>query len=296
MKWLKHLLRKLLGLKTDSGTTKPAREKTMNNRSMKLALFNLNVTRRLTNKHTGEVLSISRVSNAVLDTTYEATMHAMATGEFSPGIATGQSRHVNRIYFFLDGASNAGNKPSDDTVGVDLIDGGDASKGSAKWTSYIEPESTVTVTMLTLGRIWGDDTPPNIGYASVSDGQEVTNEQRYTIEWEISIAKLFVETIGAENITSSAADLSGGAVRLIDEDITERGFVIDTASQDNPGNVAPAQTAYGTVIDEVGTYGSGIYDLNAGSLIADTQYFVRAFAKINGIYVYGNEIDFTTLA
>ena len=149
--------------------------------------FKLNVTKILTDKKTGKILSQKKSSNGIENEFFYAAMRAAASGIFAPS-GHGEDRSINYIGFEIEGLGGAeaiGNRPSDDMDGVDLIDGGDGTKAIAIWTAYVEPSETTTYISNSLGFNNGSA----IRYATDTDNQEVTNAQRYTIEWEITASE-----------------------------------------------------------------------------------------------------------
>jgi hypothetical protein len=83
--------------------------------------------------------------------------------------------------------------------------------------------------------------------------------------------------------------LLGGAYPSI------RGFVYDTATHSDPGNLSPAASAYSTNSTESGNFTTGAYTRNLQSLTKGTTYYVRACAYNSYGWAYSSEISFTTL-
>jgi len=116
------------------------------------------------------------------------------------------------------------------------------------------------------------------------------------INYTPPITRPTVTTQNATNITSSRARLNGTITDTGGENCTRRGFVLDTSSHGDPGNVAPSSSGYSDWWYEDGSYGTGSYYINVAGLSRKTTYYVRAFAKNSKGYDYGNEISFQTLA
>jgi len=104
-----------------------------------------------------------------------------------------------------------------------------------------------------------------------------------------------VTTQAVSSITSTTADANGEITATGGEDATERGFVYDTTSQTQPGDVSPASSSYGSVENETGTFGIGTYTLGLTGLTKGTTYYVRAYAKNTEGYAYSaGEVSFAT--
>jgi len=74
----------------------------------------------------------------------------------------------------------------------------------------------------------------------------------------------------------------------------ERGFVYDTVTHTDPGNVAPASSDYTSYVTEAGTFGEGTFTLTIDSLTQGTTYYYRAFSHNSFGYDYGEEVIFET--
>ena len=75
-----------------------------------------------------------------------------------------------------------------------------------------------------------------------------------------------------------------------------KGFVYDTETRTDPGNVEPALTDYANYVDK-GSVESGYYFHNLDGLTENTEYFYRAYAynETSEEWEYGEEQTFTTL-
>ena len=75
---------------------------------------------------------------------------------------------------------------------------------------------------------------------------------------------------------------------------SRKGFVWDTTSRANPGNVSPEDSEYINIVDE-GSLENGTFEVNAENLDDNTIYYYRAFGYDGETYIYGDEQSFTTL-
>lgn len=75
-----------------------------------------------------------------------------------------------------------------------------------------------------------------------------------------------------------------------------RGFVYDTSSHSDPGNVAPASSSYGSNTSQNGSFGLGEFTNNITGLSLSTTYYIRAYTHNASGYSYGNEQSFRTLS
>lgn len=104
-----------------------------------------------------------------------------------------------------------------------------------------------------------------------------------------------VTTQTASDVGSTIATLNGNITSLNgDVSCTERGFVYDTVTHGNPGDVNPAGSGYSDALTDTGIYSTGAFGRNATGLLEMTDYFVRAYAMNIYGYSYGDEITFTT--
>jgi len=75
-----------------------------------------------------------------------------------------------------------------------------------------------------------------------------------------------------------------------DDDV--RGFVWDTATHANPGNVAPGASGYSDNWTEAGAFNTGAFDHEETGLIAVANYYYRAVAHSADGWAYGDEVTF----
>jgi hypothetical protein len=116
-----------------------------------------------------------------------------------------------------------------------------------------------------------------------------------TAGWGIEEAAPILDTAAASSVEATTATLNGEVTTINDTDITERGFVWDTSSHGDPGNVAPASSGYANNWTEVGTFIAETFDYDAGTYNSGTTYYVRACAENdNGNWGYGDEVTFLT--
>lgn len=103
-----------------------------------------------------------------------------------------------------------------------------------------------------------------------------------------------VETDAVTNITGTTAQLNGEITATGGENADMRGFVWDTSTHANPGNVAPPAT-YSDNATENGSFAEAIFDYTGGTFVAGTTYYVRAYAHNSQGWTYGDEVTFTTI-
>jgi len=94
--------------------------------------------------------------------------------------------------------------------------------------------------------------------------------------------------IVAANIT---ANLSGTITDISSPSVIA-GFVWDVVSRGNPGDVAPAGSAYASSWTGTGTYGIGEFNHTTAPLLPLTQYYYRAAAWSCTSWAYGQEVSF----
>lgn len=114
-------------------------------------------------------------------------------------------------------------------------------------------------------------------------------------------AKLHIEYLGptvttnaAESVEETSATLKGTTTAINDTNITERGFVWDTATHGDPGDVAPPG-GYANSWTEVGVWGLVVFTHGITGLSEGELYFYRACVKNDlGTWGYGAEVTFIT--
>jgi hypothetical protein len=106
-------------------------------------------------------------------------------------------------------------------------------------------------------------------------------------------------TITTEDITNidlTSAIANGEIVDRGNVINDKRGFVYDTTSRSDPGNVAPGSSLYADKVQEEGVFVEGLFTASLSSLLEDTTYYVRSYSHNEAGYSYGDEISFKTLA
>lgn len=104
-----------------------------------------------------------------------------------------------------------------------------------------------------------------------------------------------VTTQAATLIKISTATGNGNITATGGENADARGFVYDTTSQSDPGDVAPGSTAYGSFVEDTGDFGAGAFTKIMTGMDKLTLYYFRAYAHNSGGYSYGSEQSFTTV-
>lgn len=134
-----------------------------------------------------------------------------------------------------------------------------------------------------------------MGYFAAASG--TTNDPKLVIEHAAGgNTPPTLDTTAADDITRVSATANGNITDTGGENADERGFVYGTSSQSDPGDTAPASSAYDSYISTSGDYGAGVYDGALTSLSDDQTYYVRAYAHNSEGYAYGDEVTFDTLA
>jgi len=88
-------------------------------------------------------------------------------------------------------------------------------------------------------------------------------------------------------------ELFGGISDLGEPTISSRGFVWSLSSHGAPGNIAPGDTNYEYFWTEEGEFGSEQFSHLPQDLLVNTDYYGRAFIKVEGEYIYSaDEIVF----
>jgi hypothetical protein len=104
-----------------------------------------------------------------------------------------------------------------------------------------------------------------------------------------------VTTQAATSIGITTATSNGNITNTGGENCDKRGFVYGSGSHDNPGNVAPASSGYGSSTESSGSYGTGAFSSAISGLSNGTVYYYRPFAHNSAGYTYGDEVNFTTI-
>lgn len=130
-------------------------------------------------------------------------------------------------------------------------------------------------------------------------GLEFSGTYRWTYAYIIvnytSSSFPVVLTLDTTIIGLTSATFNGEVTDYGAATIDDRGFVWDTVSHVNPGNVDHAATAYANNYAEIGTWTIGTFSYSAAVLVADTTYYIRACAHNSIGWVYGDELIFKTI-
>lgn len=76
--------------------------------------------------------------------------------------------------------------------------------------------------------------------------------------------------------------------------VSRKGFVYDTVSRGDPGDVSPELSSYANVVDS-GLLENGVFSVSLSGLSSNTGYFFRSFGYNDEVYSYGDEKYFKTL-
>jgi len=195
-----------------------------------------------------------------------------------------------------DGAGNGTGQNADGQAGTANTGGGGGGGSISNDFSGAGGSGIVIISYATDGSD-GIDPSSTGGTKTTSGGQTIhtfTADGTFTAVEAVVVAPT-VTASAATSITSTTADANGEITATGGEDATERGFVYDTTSQTQPGDVSPATSSYGSVENETGTFGTGTYSLGLTGLTKGTTYYVRAYAKNTEGYAYSaGEVSFAT--
>lgn len=97
-----------------------------------------------------------------------------------------------------------------------------------------------------------------------------------------------VTTNAATNITHQDFDMGGNITDTNNENASVRGFCYVVGAGGTP-------TTSDSVVNESGSFGTGLYQLNISGLAANTTYSVRAYATNSAGTGYGSTVEVTTL-
>lgn len=131
-------------------------------------------------------------------------------------------------------------------------------------------------------------------YALLTDNNVDTGGTNGNEGWIFATGLPEVEAYVMTQAGATSATAEGNVASDNGTNITLRGFVFDTVTHADPGNVAPGSSGYANNVSDAGTWGSGEYSKALGTLSADTLYYVRAFAQNTTGYAYSAEMTFIT--
>jgi hypothetical protein len=97
-----------------------------------------------------------------------------------------------------------------------------------------------------------------------------------------------VSTAVPANVTATSATFGGTVTSAASSNITQRGVVYGTTPTPILANPAFTTLSSGS--------GTGTFSAQSGTLLANTRYYVRAFAVTTTGTVYGNQLEFATTA
>lgn len=116
----------------------------------------------------------------------------------------------------------------------------------------------------------------------------------FIVEIEVVASLPVVDTSAATDLAATTATGNGEITAEGADTPTERGFVWDTSSHGDPGNVAPASSGYADAETETGTFSTGTFTGSLTGLDFGTTYYCRAYAMNSVGYSYGDEVTFDT--
>ena len=104
-----------------------------------------------------------------------------------------------------------------------------------------------------------------------------------------------MQTNAVSSIGEITADGNANINDVNGNNATERGFVWSDESVSLPGSVDPQVSGYEHFSRESGDFGTGSFTGTLNELDRGTKYYVRAWARNEEGYSYGNEVSFTTI-
>lgn len=159
---------------------------------------------------------------------------------------------------------------------------------SKQWTQNPDTETAWT---------WDDIDALQIGVKLYIDNVAYINrctQVWVVIDYTVASAPTVV-TNAASSVEETTATVNGNVTAVNDTNITTRGFVWDTLTHGNPGNVAPASSGYASNWTESGSWTTGSFSHGLTSLDEGELYYFRACAYNNaGYWGYGDEEVFLT--
>jgi hypothetical protein len=145
---------------------------------------------------------------------------------------------------------------------------------------------------------YGNDLFRAAGWLIEADGSGIIEARLETSSVKVyeagytGVVTPVVTTSAIDNIKDTAGDGNGNIISEGESSPTERGFVYDTSSYSDPGDTSPASSNYSNVQNETGTYSTGTFSLTISGLTSGQTYYVRAYAKNDQGYSYGDEVVF----
>ncbi|MBP5590335.1 DUF1566 domain-containing protein, partial [bacterium] len=118
-------------------------------------------------------------------------------------------------------------------------------------------------------------------YATNLQGTAYGNEVTLDFSQKLPV----VTTQEVTDKTNTTATFNGTIVSIGDPVYTERGFIYGTMP-------VPAVDDTGAIIISVSGSGTGAYASSVNNLTTGTTYYVRAYAKVGTLIVYGNIVNF----
>ena len=104
-----------------------------------------------------------------------------------------------------------------------------------------------------------------------------------------------VVTTQSVSSISDISALGNGTITSVGGALVDKiGFVFDTITHSNPGNVSPALSGYSDDIERSGSFYTGTFFVGLVGLSDSTTYYGRAYAHNAAGWGYGDEVSFTT--
>ena len=171
---------------------------------------------------------------------------------------------------------------------------------TAKKDSYPANRADGTVVYDDTGESYTDNTPANgetwyyRAWAWCTEGGKEQYSDTYDEDYALAAALPTVTTQPASDIEDTTATGSGNITATGGDNCTERGFVWDSNSWGEPGNIDPGMTDYGASWHENGNYGVGNFTGPLTGCNPGVLTYYRAYSMNAVGYHYGNEVSFLT--
>jgi len=130
-------------------------------------------------------------------------------------------------------------------------------------------------------------------YATEGGESQYSDTYSQDNQYVIALPTTTTQAVGYTGMT--IVTFNGNITATGGENNDYRGFAWGTASHGDPGNIAPAASAYTSYWPDAGSFGTGAFIYEDAVLIAGTTYYVRSYTHNSMGWSYGAEVSFGTL-